>query len=127
MAITILDVDWADGTFGGKAPQVMFDFNPPKSENQTEKLHRIVAGRLTAVDGDTVTADEIGLRSIRAAVFTPNMTGETAAGGFVVSGSVGQPGSIDNTVTLVIKKNRGTAVLASASAIRLSYFAAGDI
>jgi len=127
MAITILDVDWSDSTFGGKSPQMMFDFNPPKSENQTEKLHRIVAGRLTAIDGDVVYADEIGLKTIRNAVFTPNMIGEAAAGGFMVAGSVMNPGSLDNGVTLLIKKNRGTAtVLASASAIRLSYFAAGD-
>ena len=117
MAITILDVNSTNAFYGGKNPQLMFDFNAPQALNNDQKRHRVVTGRIKAYDGDTIKAGDIGLRTIRSIVFTPVTAMQ-------VGGSLSKLGSQNNSVTIDLAQ-KGTTT-ATASFTFLTYFAAGD-
>jgi len=118
MAITILDLDWNDSVKGGRNPPMSFDFNPSQAGQIGQKRYRQVMGRMKAYDGDTIKAEQIGLRSIRSAIFTPYDS--TAKCG----GSVKYAGSQNNIVTLDVAQGATTAF---ATFSFFNFLIAGDI
>ena len=117
MAITILDVDTNQSPDVGKNPIVTFDFNPTRSANQVQKRYRLVTGRLKAYDGDTLSASDVGLSTIRSFVATP----VTA---YQLGGSLSNLGSANNSVTLSMKQTGTTTALGSFG--HMCYVITGD-